>query len=143
MLASLENRFIPVSIQGERLPLRLLEDNVSGAKLHKDRNGIWVWSFIRALQIQNDALSKSHTLPSHLVGITEWLGNTWIAAEDGLYKLNDADFTQELEREGIQKSPAMDEPCGFVQTLVFITSRLQASREYATPSPPPPFHLLV
>ena len=35
LLASLEYRFIPMSIQGERLPLRLLEDNVSEANCIK------------------------------------------------------------------------------------------------------------
>ena len=124
-----------MSIQGERLPLRLLEDNVSEAKLHQDRNGIWVWSFARALQIQNDALSKSHTLPSHLVGITEWLGNTWLAAEDGLYKLSGADFTQELEREGIQEIASDGRTMWFRSDTGVHHVTPTSTREYATPSP--------
>ena len=137
LLASLEYRFIPMSIQGERLPLRLLEDNVSEAKLHQDSNGIWVWSFARALQIQNNALSKSHTLPSHLVGITEWLGNTWLAAEDGLYKLSDADFSRELEREGIQEIASDGRTMWFRSDTGCSSSHPQAPWNMP-PLPPPP-----
>ena len=84
LLASLEYRFIPMSIQGERLPLRLLEDNVSEAK-HQDSNGFGYGPSPEPYRFK--IMPGGHTLPSHLVGITDgrehmaggrgWTLQTW------------------------------------------------------------------
>ena len=135
LLASLDQRFVPMSIKGKTLPLRLLEDSLLESRLHQDKNGIWVWSYDRALQIQNDALTKTHTVSSHLIGITEWLGNTWVASEDGLYKLIDDDFTNELEREGIKEISSDGRTMWFRTDTGVHHVTPTTTREYATPSP--------
>ena len=51
-----------MSIQGESLPLRLLEDSLPEAKLHQDSNGIWVgpWTLSPA-----DSKRCTHQNPIH------------------------------------------------------------------------------
>ena len=93
-----------------------------------------VWSFASALQIQNDALSKSHKL-AVISSVTEWLGSTWLAAENGLYKLSDADFMQELEREGIKELASDGRTMWFRSDTGVHHVTPTSTREYATPSP--------
>ena len=135
LITSLDGTLQPTSIQGESLPLRLLEDSLPEAKLHQDSHGIWVWDLDTVYQIENDARTKTHELDTTIIGVTEWLGTTWLAAENGLYKLSGADFTQELEREDIQEIASDGRTMWFRSDTGIHHVTPTNTREYATPSP--------
>lgn len=135
LIASLDGTLLPTSIQGESLPLRLLEDSLPEARLHQDSHGIWVWGLDTAHQIENNTLTKTHKLKDSIIGITEWLGTTWMATESGLYKLSRTDFTQELERTDIKELTSDGRTMWFRSETGVHHVTPTSTREYATPSP--------
>ena len=135
LIASLDGTLQPTSIQGEPLPLRLLEDSLPAAKLHQDSRGIWVWDLDTAHQIERTSLTKTHKLNDSIIDLTEWLGTTWMATESGLYKLSGTDFTQELEQTGIKELTSDGRTMWFRSETGVHHVTPTSTIEYATPSP--------
>ena len=102
LLVSLEKQFPPLALQEEPLPLHFIYDVFEEPALHEDNQGTWLWSEHVLYQIP-DGEPIAHTAVSGLIDITEWLGNTWIATNDGLSKFTDGNFEQTFEKEGIQE----------------------------------------
>ena len=120
---------------GDALPHRVLEDWISDAALHEDQNGIWVWSGSTIQQIQNDLL-QSRTMDNPVIGITEWLSNTWVATDSDLMLFTDETFVEEHTHDNIREISS-DGRSMWLRTddsIHYVTP--SDMTEYETPSPP-------
>jgi ligand-binding sensor domain-containing protein len=135
LIVSLEDGLTPMSVTGDALPHRVLEDWIHDAALHEDQNGIWVWSGSTIQQIQNESL-QSHAMDSTVVGITEWLGHTWVATESSLMQFADQTFLEKQTLENIREISS-DGRSLWLRTddsIHYVTP--SDTTEYETPSAP-------